>query len=770
MLFFSNIGYIRNMNILRSTRRWLHGKLPKPSLTDPPGRDAELRYRLIVDTASEGIWAFNADYETTFANARMAEMLGNRQEDLVGRPFVDFVYDEDREDHGKREATRRAGKPEVYERRIRKADGAALWVLISATPTFDDTGRFSGSFSMMTDITYRKHLEEVARNSMEDLERANALLEAKVEERTRELAQRESFLSIIFESLPTTIFVKDARTLRYLRFNRAGEKLTGWSRESVLGKTSADLFPDRDESETIGRDRMVAETKTMMDIPLEIVATAHLGPRMLHTTSIPILDEEGESQYILGIAEDITERKRDEDDLKKLSIAVTQSPAAVVITDASGTIEYVNPKFTELTGYTSDETIGKNPRILNSRLLPPEYFESLWETIRAREVWHGEFLNRRKDGTLYWELASISSVLGDDDEITHYVAVKEDISDKKRVEFELKESKEAAEASNRAKSAFLANMSHEIRTPLNAMLGFSQILLRDESLKFSQRESLEAIERSGKRLLELITEILELSKIEAGRMTFNPSRVDLHSLVDEIYALFGAQTLMKSLELSLDFDESSPTLILTDEAKLRRALINIIGNAVKFTDRGFVRLEIRSARREDGRFDFTFTVVDSGPGIAAEDLPLLFQAFEQTAAGKKSGSGTGLGLALSRDYSRLMGGDILVRSEPGKGSVFSLMIVAAGIEDDSRSGRDRPSFGQVPRTGEKPVRVAELPRDRLEAMREATLTADIDRLLALIAETERTVPVTGAALRKLAAEYRYAELIDLFDYGRSHDL
>jgi signal transduction histidine kinase len=259
----------------------------------------------------------------------------------------------------------------------------------------------------------------------------------------------------------------------------------------------------------------------------------------------------------------------------------------------------------------------------------------------------------------------------------------------------MQEAKEAAERANRAKSQFLANMSHELRTPLNAILGFTQLLIRDCSLTQDQRESLEIINRSGEHLLELINDVLQMSKIEVGKVTLDQQSFDLYCLLDSLEAMFQLPAQKKGLQLIVDYAPGLPRYVQTDENKLRQVLINLLGNAIKFTASGSVTLRVsRKLKVENFKqlqvetlkigsstpssnlqlVTLYFTVEDTGPGIAPEDLDIIFEAFTQTAIGRKSSEGTGLGLPISRKFVQLMGGDISVNSTLGKGTIFQFDV------------------------------------------------------------------------------------------------
>jgi two-component system sensor histidine kinase/response regulator len=246
------------------------------------------------------------------------------------------------------------------------------------------------------------------------------------------------------------------------------------------------------------------------------------------------------------------------------------------------------------------------------------------------------------------------------------------------VEEALKQAKNEADQANRAKSIFLANMSHEIRTPMNAILGYSQ-LLHQAGLPTEQKTNVDIIMRSGEHLLHLINDILEMSKIESGHLQFHPSVFDLHGLLNDVRLMISVKATSKGLHLDFAKTDDVPRFISTDEGKLRQILINLLGNAVKFTDEGYVALtidarsEIQGGNPSEKRMILLMDVSDSGPGMTPDDLSIIFQSFEQTDHGRTM-EGTGLGLAICREYLQFLGGDIHAESEPGKGSVFHVTL------------------------------------------------------------------------------------------------
>ncbi len=374
-------------------------------------------------------------------------------------------------------------------------------------------------------------------------------------------------------------------------------------------------------------------------------------------------------------------------ELRKLSMAVEQSAECIAITDTTAHITFVNDSFLRQTGYSREELIGSNARLLQSGKTPRESYQALWAALAQGQSWRGEFCNRRKDGSEYVESAVISPIHAADGQVTHYLAVKEDITEKKHLlaeleqhrqslerqvaerTFELEQARAQAEAANRAKSTFLASMSHEIRTPMNAILGFTYQLRRDASSSL-ESQRLDRIEGAAKHLLSVINDILDLSKIEAGKIELERHDFAIEAVLDHVATLIGEAAATKGLAVRTDTDHV-PHWLRGDLTRLRQGLLNFAGNAVKFTPQGGITLRARLLESVAGRHLVQFEVEDTGIGIASEVLPQLFQTFQQAdASTTRRFGGTGLGLAITRQLARMMGGDAGVDSTPGQGSRF----------------------------------------------------------------------------------------------------
>lgn len=355
--------------------------------------------------------------------------------------------------------------------------------------------------------------------------------------------------------------------------------------------------------------------------------------------------------------------------LRKFSRAVEQTSSTVVITDLEGNIEYVNPQFSKTTGYTKEEALGQNPRILKSGCQGHDVYKELWDKISSGKEWRGEFCNKKKNGEVYWEFASISPIKDEEGNMTHYIAIKEDISDRKKLEEELRQAKQMAEEANKAKSDFLAKMSHEIRTPMNGIIGLSEILYSRVEGK-EEKRYLKMVINSGKMLLDIINDILDFAKIEAGKLELEKTPLKLSDLVKNTVEMFIIEAQNKGLELTYRIDQRLPDRLIGDPKRIRQIIINFIGNSLKFTDEGIIHLEVKMEAIKDNKYNVKFSVNDTGIGIAEADQEHLFEDFSQASQGEKKEMGTGLGLAISKELAELMEGEIGVNSKPGKGSTF----------------------------------------------------------------------------------------------------
>jgi two-component system sensor histidine kinase/response regulator len=635
------------------------------------------------------------------------------------------------------------------------------------------------------------------------------------ESKKAELTLRK--LSTAVEQSPHAVVITDIEA-RIEYVNDAFESLTGYSREEVMGcnprllsagKTAPEVYQDMWRTLSAGqtwRGKFINRTKDGRERTESAIIT-------------PLRDALGRICNYVAVKEDITERQRTEDELRKLYLAVEQSPESIVITNTSAEIEYVNQAFTRNTGYSREEALGLNPRSLQSGKTPPESYRDMWFTLTRGEAWSGILFNRRKDGSEYEEQANIAPVRQLDGSISHYLAIKEDVTEKRRMTAELaqyrsnleqlvatrtneltsvsealmlageeqmaifetatsgmalikdrtfvrtnkrlcelfgwmegamvghsvaiwypdveaekegvqvyeriwqghehrreqqlrrkdgslfwarltgkavdvndhakgtvwvvddisderaaaealQQAKELAEEAARTKSDFLANMSHEIRTPMNAVIGMTHLMLKTELLP-RQRDYMKKIMDSGQHLLGIINDILDVSKIEAGKLSIEHIAFDLEKLLANVSNLISEKVAVKGLELVFDVDRNVPNNLVGDPLRLSQVLINYANNAVKFTARGEVNVMVRVQEQTEQEVLLYFAVRDTGIGLTPEQCSKLFQSFQQAdSSTTRQFGGTGLGLSISKKLAEMMHGEVGVESVPGQGSTF----------------------------------------------------------------------------------------------------
>ncbi|MDD5250914.1 MAG: PAS domain S-box protein [Rhodocyclaceae bacterium] len=517
-----------------------------------------------------------------------------------------------------------------------------------------------------------------------------AVFDVVTERKTTEmqLENERSRLRTLVQTIPDLIWLKNPDGV-YLSCNAEFERFFGAPEAVIVGKTDYDFVPKElaDFFRQKDREALAAGKPSRNEEWINYASDGHRA--LLEVIKTPMRDASGRLIGVLGIGRDITARRATEEQLRKLWLAVEQSPNSVIIADLDAHIEYVNAACAAATGYSREELIGQNPRILQSGETPQRTYEALWAALSAGKQWQGEFINKRKSGELYVEFARASPVRQPDGRITHYLMVKEDVTEKKRMGAELDQhrfhleelvvertaqlaaAREAAEVANRAKGSFVANMSHEIRTPLNAIVGFTHLLQR-HSRDPDQLDKLARIDEAAQHLLSVINDILDFSKIEAGKISLELRDFELDSVLQSVCALVRDKAQAKGLELVIDSDPALVGVLRGDPTRLAQALLNYASNAVKFSSGGAVVLRARRVEESADNLLVRFSVQDNGIGIDAAAQARLFADFEQAdqSTTRKYG-GTGLGLSITRRLAELMGGEVGVDSQPGVGSTFS---------------------------------------------------------------------------------------------------
>jgi PAS domain S-box-containing protein len=637
--------------------------------------DNEARYRNLLDTIPQKV--FYKDLQSVYVtvNPAFAKDFGLTPDAMAGKTDSELLSP------GLAERFRAGDQRVMWSEMPEESDEAYLEdgeerVVHMVRVPVRDEGRVTGVLGIFWDITEQKRISTALREN---------------EEKYRSL----------FETAPDALFIIDRQNARIIDANHTACELYGYTAEEMRQKLASDMSAE----------------------PTETVQAVHAGARMiplrLHRkkdgTVFPVeltgsILQQGGHDIQVVFARDITARRRTEQELqehrehledlvkertaellreKRFNETLIDSlPGIFYVVGATGRLVRWNRNLEVVTGSGGEELAGRSL----FDIVAPE--DQALVSMRVGEVLATGAglvaevnLRARDDRRIPHYITGERILLGD---VPYLLGVGIDITARRQAEAALSDAKQVAEAANRAKSAFLANMSHEIRTPMNAILGFTQLLQRDPAATPQQLQRFDTISRSGEHLLGLINDVLEMSKIESGRIILNPTPFDLHALLDDVEMMFREPAMLRHIGFALERAPSLPLHVEADEGKLRQILINLLGNAVKFTEQGHVVLRVGAETVLGGGLSLVAEVEDSGPGIAPDEIVRLFQPFAQASAGLRSGGGTGLGLAISREFARMMGGEISVASQPGRGSTFRLEVPlrpVSSIEVRRRRGR-----------------------------------------------------------------------------------
>jgi PAS domain S-box-containing protein len=453
---------------------------------------------------------------------------------------------------------------------------------------------------------------------------------------------------------------------RYLLVNHQWENIFGHTQEEVRGKTSHDIFTPEDAEISWDYDRTVLASGAAIEI--EEIAPHEDGPHVYLSTKFPLCGEDGNPYAVCGMATDITERKRTELEIRKLSLAVEQSPSLVVITDPEGRIEYVNPRFTQVTGFDSGEVEGMD--VLDLGEQAPEEKEEMRRIISSGGEWHGEFLNRTKSSGVYWEEATVTPLKDDEGRITHLLKVAEDVTERKRSEERLKKTLADLERSNKELEQFAYVASHDLQEPLRVVTSYMNLLERryQEQLDADGHKFIAYAVDASRRMKNLIEDLLAYSRVETRAGSFEPT--DFDSVLDEALANLEAAINESGAVIRR---EPLPTL-LADGSQLTQLFQNLVGNAVKFRGEEAPEVRISAALEEDA---WHFSVSDNGIGIEPRHTDRIFEIFKRLHT-REEYAGTGIGLAICKKIVERHGGRIWVESSAGEGATFNFTIPIVG--------------------------------------------------------------------------------------------
>jgi PAS domain S-box-containing protein len=615
-------------------------------------QESEQKFRRIYNAFPDIYFRASMNGVIEEISPSLTKITGFKQEKVIGKSSKEFYYNlRDWMDIG----SLLAANEKIYDfdTKIRTKKNGFINCSLIAGLVYDQFSRPVAIEGVLRDITERKKGEEALRESQRRLSTLMGNLPG--------MAYR-----CLNDNSWTMEFVSDGCL-----------EITGYKPSDLTGNHKISyqkiIHPD-DRQMVWNKVQEAISSRTAFRLTYRII-TRNGQEKWVWEQGLGVFSPDGKLIALEGFITNITEQKLAEEEIRKFVRVAEQSPTMIIITDLKGNIEYVNPKFEKVSGYSAKEVYGQNPRILNSGFTPKKTYLTLWKNIIDGKEWTGEFFNKKKNGELYWESASISPLKDETERITHFIAIKEDITNRKNMEQELIRAKNKAEESDKLKSAFLANMSHEIRTPMNAILGFSQLLSDPETTNQERDHYLDLIQKSGVDLMALIDDIIDISKIEAGQMKVYKSPCYVNQIMVDLYESYlefiRKNETKRNLELLYQKPANAEIIVLnTDMDRLKQVFKNLLNNALKFTDNGRIEFGFILNPQNHSRL-IRFYVNDTGIGISKDKLGIIFESFRQAnSSDSKLYGGTGLGLAITKKIIEILGGNIRVKSSPGKGSFF----------------------------------------------------------------------------------------------------
>lgn len=563
------------------------------------------------------------------------------------------------------------------------------------------------SFFTLCEV-YTRTLSLILSNRQKQIEidRLKIIADQAQSQKVNNAVKDKKALNAILNSLNIGIMIVEQKTKKILDINLFGANFIGVDKNKIIGSLSSDYFYFADETgktkiDVITNDSLLKRKDGKL-IPVILYSTTLITGGVTYSIESFIdISERKKAEDALQLAsfqlehrveertkelleinskleQEVSDRKKAEDDLQKIYWAVHNSPSAVIITDTEGIIEYVNPRFCSITGYKFEEVVGRNPRFLKGGDLTDEQYKVLWTSLKNGREWKGEFRNRKKNGELFWVSASISAVINETGEATHYMGLQEDITRQKNNFEALILAKQAAEQSDRLKTSIIANLSHELRTPLIAIMGYSQFMM-SELEEESMLEMASDINLSGKRLLKTLNNLLYLSHIESISMELTLLNTNIVNIVSSVFEDHKKLAIAKNLDYTFE-TQSKGMYSAIDEELFKNALENIVDNAIKFTLAGKVKIKLETAFFERILWN-VIIVEDTGVGISRDEMSKIFEAFQQLSEGyARSFEGCGLGLTITQKIIDILRGRLVIDSQPKEGSKFAIWLPAQNLE------------------------------------------------------------------------------------------
>lgn len=620
----------------------------------------EEKLNVAIEGANLGTWELNLKTNEIYTNKYWLDHLGYEQDEVTLKLdwWYSIMHPDDVEYCKDLMIQHLEGKTDIYRAEIRVKNKAGQWVWVHERGKVVSRNIKNKPIlvsGIHADITKRKNNEQKLLKQNHDLKKAIEKAEAG----------EKTFKQLFYEhSAIKFIICKDSGKI--YDANPAAANFYGWSIDELKKMKISDLnLLSASEIKNV-MDKVSNKEKLHFEFKHK-KADGSIADIEVYSSNI-LIDNKS---YFYSIVHDITEKKKQEQHIKLLGKSVEQSPVAIFITNKNGIIEYINPAFTKITGYTYIDIQNSSPNILNSGSHSQAFYNNLWNTIKNNKKWTGEIQNKRKDGTLYWCSLAISPIVNENNEIINFVAASEDITHKKTMVDDLILAKEKAEEANKLKTEFLNNISHEIRTPVNGIVNFSEFL-NEPNLDTEKRIHYASIlKNSSKQLLNIIDDILEISTLKTEKVKVVNQPFNLNSFMLDMYAIYS----VKSKETNIPFNLNKPNskdiiYINSDKSRLQKALKHILNNAFKFTHNGYIELSYTISNNA-----VSFYIKDTGIGIESKHTNSIFNRFvQENKSIAQNYGGLGLGLSIAKENAELVGATISIKSAKGTGTTFCINL------------------------------------------------------------------------------------------------
>jgi len=612
--------------------------------------ESEEKYRFIAENINDYIWRLDNKFNITYISPSIKNILGYTPEEAMQWNLNDFLEQEslkaikdimlkcrNKVKNGVFDNTQK-----FWEFQLKHKNGSIVWIEMSTSPVYNENKEFIGLIGVNRDISERKNTQLA-------------------------LKENQTRYKVLTDLTVEGIIIHDDGII--IDANPSALKMTGFKIEQIIGKSILDyIHPDSLElvkSKITNKFSGIYEVSVICSDGSSIIVE-------IETKNVFI---EGKEYRVVAFR-NISERKQVEKEILKLSTAVTQSPASIVITNLYGDIEYVNPQFSKVTGYSYNEAIGKNPRILKSGYTSKEEYENLWKTISSGGMWKGEFHNKRKDGTLYWELATVSPIIDENGKLIQYIAVKEDITARKEADEALKQSEKELKHANATKDLFFSIIAHDLKGPVGNFVQFLELLTErsDEYSEYEKDEIIKTLFDLSIKTNDLLEDLLLWSRIQMNKIDLTPVNHNLSQILNSSLRIVNENAKKKNIEIINEVDES--LVFFANDTSVKTILRNLLSNAIKFSRRNskiVVSAKLNTTVQQNKLIEVS--IADDGVGIPKEDINKLFKLETNISTyGTEKEKGTGLGLILCKELTEKNGGKISVESELNRGSIFKFTL------------------------------------------------------------------------------------------------